>query len=153
MPTPEDIIDLDIMEEKKPSPEQSDAEEQEANFDNNFYDEDPRMVDVETKLLIVEEMRKRKDIKNPYMNALMSGNCDIIHGLLKQGLFCPLDDFQTLYVMACGYPVEPVAVQMLEMIRSGGAACMGDTDQDYAPCQKHREELRQAANKKGGLQI
>lgn len=81
----------------------------------------------------------------PLINAILSGNVQIMEYLLKQGLTCPLTNFKITYALAAGYHIEDISQAMLEILHSAAQACVGDMNQDFPPCQGCRENLRENA--------
>ncbi len=100
------------------------------------------------KLAISKNLIRRVKDRNfdcPLINAILSGNVQIMEYLLKQGLTCPLNNFKITYALSAGYHIEDISQAMLEILHSAAQACVGDMNQDFPPCQGCRENLREKA--------
>lgn len=131
----------DDNEEEEDEDDKYPNQDSELDLDDNNHDED---VLITKKLAISKELIKRvTNFDSPFINAILSGNVQILEFLLQQGLSCPLEDFKYSYALAAGYHMEEIAQPMLELLHSAAKACVGDMEQDFPPCQGCREKLRE----------
>jgi len=127
----------------------SEEEEEYTDYSSGSDEEDEENMiryDVELKLKIAKNLKqiliKEENCDNPFLNAIIYGNADILSYLLKMGLYCPYKHSKTLIYVASGYPIEDVAEDMLSMIIDGSKACLGEYNKRYNPCAGCAEKLR-----------